>query len=128
MTSQRVRSRLLTGMLLALVALGALAGCLEFPTVTPNASTETPNALGVTETATQPVLLTPAAQTARVLPEVLSVRDSAGGIVIDWLQADQLVTVIECKDNWCQISTKVLTGYVFRGCLSGNTDLGCSAK
>jgi hypothetical protein len=104
-----------------------LAGCLEMPL--PVSATPTDAPLPVSTSTRQPVSTeTRTWQTAKVLPEVLSVRNSAGGIVIDWLRADQFVTVIECKDNWCQISTNVLTGYVFRGCLSGNTDLGCSAK
>jgi hypothetical protein len=103
-----------------------LEACLEIPPLPTRTTTVTESATA-RPTETEAPTRTPR-QTARVLPEVLSVRDSAGGIVIDWLQADQLVTVIECKDKWCQISTNVLTGYVFRGCLSGNTDLGCSAK
>ena len=127
MSSRRVRSlllALLTGLVLAL----GTAGCLEMPT---------PNALGVTPVTTETATARPSETPkptrtprviARVLPDVLSVRDRAGGIVIDWLKAGQIVTVIECKDNWCQISTDFLTGYVFQGCLSGNKNLGCSAK
>lgn len=117
----RVLLTLLTGLILAL----GVSGCLEIPT---------PNALGVTQAAPVTPSATVTAEptatprpTARVVGYVVQVRD-AEGIVRDWLKLGDVVTVLGCKDNMCKVSTNVLTGYVFRGCLSGNADLGCKEK
>ena len=112
---------LLTGLILAL----GVSGCLEIPT--PNAlvvTVNTPNA-----TAQQTLTPRPSAtprKTAQVLPSVLRVHD-ADGIVIDWLEQGQIVTIVICKDNnFCEIEKPF--GYVWRGCLSDNSDLGCKEK
>lgn len=112
--------------ILAAILAAILAGCLEMPTPPVSLPTSTKTATAQPTETVKPSE-TPRA-TARVLPDVLSVRDNAGGIVKSWLKSGQVVTVIGCKDNWCQIRTNILTGYVFRGCLSGNDDLGCKAR
>ena|SRR5574343_378450 len=114
----RVRRRLLTLLTGMILALG-VSGCLEIPT---------PNALGVTQTATiQPTATPePTETTALIIPDFLWVRDAPGGKRVDWLELGQAVTVLGCKDNWCQIQDP--PGWVFRGCLSGNNDLGCQAR
>ena len=67
--------------------------------------------------------------TATVSHPVVNVRDNPGGIVIGSLQSGDTVTVVSCKDNWCEISTDVLSGFVYRGCISDNPDkLGCEAR
>jgi hypothetical protein len=84
------------------------------PTPTKTLPTPSPNALGEFATVRKPVV---------------NVRKSPNGPASGaTLKAGDKVTVLECKDNWCKIRTGVLTGYVFRGCLSGNEDLGCEAK
>jgi hypothetical protein len=114
--------------LLIMLALGVSA-CLEMPTPNaPNASTETPNALGVTKTATQPALLTSTARAATVTAWtlVVHVEPDVKSTVTGWLLQGDVVTVTECKDNWCNVRTSELTGWTFRGCLSDNpAGLGC---
>lgn len=113
--------------ILAAILAAILAGCLEFPTppVSTPAASETVTARPI-ETA-KPTKT--ARATARVLPAALQVRETPGGTVIGWLQAGQDVTILKCKDNWCDVRTSELTGWVFRGCLSDHpAGLGCQAK
>jgi hypothetical protein len=123
MISQRVRSLLLTGLLLALGVSACLPTPNASPSATPNASTETPNALGAA-TATAKPTSTPILAT--VLQPVW-VRDQPSGIRKAGLAEGASVKVLYCKDNWCEIERPF--GFVWIGCLSRNPDkIGCEAK
>lgn len=74
-----------------------------------------------TEPATQAV-------TARVIAGSVNVRSEPNGEVVGQIFSDQSVTVLACVDGWCQIETDVLTGYVFEGCLSVETEKRCEAR
>ena len=84
------------------------------------------------DTATQKPTVSPTQarteSTATILRPVVNLRDEPGGVVIGTLAAGDVVTVLECKDNWCKVSLLEQTGYIYRGCLSGNDDLGCEAR
>lgn len=93
------------------------------PTVA-NTSTAVPTLARATQTAPAPRTV----ETATVLRAVVNVREVPGGKVVGYLEAGQVVTVLECTDDYCKISTGVLTGYVWRGCISGNDDRRCEAR
>lgn len=112
--------------LAALVILGVTLACTQAvvtPPVTPSPSpvpavTRTPEA-------------TPAARTgatATVLRAVVNLRDNPGGVVIGNLEAGDTVTVLECLGDWCKVKSLEQMGYIWRGCLSGNPDVGCEAR
>jgi SH3-like domain-containing protein len=58
----------------------------------------------------------------------VNVRAEPNGEVVGQIENGTSVLVIECIDDWCQIEADKFDGYVFRGCLTGNEDLGCTAK
>jgi SH3-like domain-containing protein len=68
------------------------------------------------------------ADTAQVIAAALYVRQlpDAGSEKVGELYVGQRVTVISCADEWCQIEHPF--GYVYQGCLSIESDLGCEAK
>ena len=92
------------------------------PTTPDNTATPTPPPAALaTEPATQAV-------TARVIAGSVNVRSEPNGEVVGQIFSDQSVTVLACVDGWCQIETDVLTGYVFEGCLSVETEKRCEAR
>lgn len=66
-------------------------------------------------------------RTAVVSRPVVNVRETSNGKVIGFLRAGESVEIVECKNNWCQISSPI-AGFVFLGCLDIESDLGCTAK
>jgi hypothetical protein len=86
--------------------------------------TGTPNA---TETALPTQTETPNAWTALVRLPVVNVRESPGGKVIGSLSVGDTVTIDRCDGDWCKV-TEPIKGYVFKGCLSLDSGLGCAAK
>lgn len=117
---------------LLLLVLSSLACMEQVSTVTPEVTlTVTP--LSPTKTATVPTAtarpVTTDQQTAAVVQAVVNVRSAPDGDVIGYLSAGDTVTVYECTELWCEVSTDVIHGWIWRGCLSDNpADLGCSAK
>lgn len=115
------------------LALSALACMEQIPTVAPaveptantaNTSTPTP-----TRTARPSATSTPAdePQTATVSRAVVNVRDEPGGAVIGSVEAGDVVTVLGCVDDWCEIDDP--DGYVYQGCLDGYNDgMSCEAR
>lgn len=101
------------------------------PTLTPIA-TDTPlaipQALAIATEGKLPTD-TPAVWYAAVKLPTVNVRKTANGESSGtYLAAGDLVTIVQCTDDWCQIS-KPVEGYVFRGCLSDNPEnLGCTSK
>lgn len=96
------------------------------PTVTAGPPTE---AAQPTDTPTRrPIVPTEAGVkfTAEVLQAVVNVHAEPGGPVTSWIRGGDRVTVLGCAGDWCQIENPA--GYVWRGCISGNEDIGCQAK
>ena len=58
----------------------------------------------------------------------VNVRSEPGGEVVGQIFSDQSVTVLACVDGWCQIVADELTGFVYEGCLSIETERRCEAK
>jgi hypothetical protein len=92
------------------------------PTPPPSASPSPVPTLTATPRATEA-----AADTAVVRAAMVNVRQSPGGDVIGQLIAGTDVLVIGCVDDWCEVETDDLTGFVFIGCLS-ISDRRCEAK
>ena len=63
---------------------------------------------------------------AQIVAPVVNVRAKPDGDVIGTLKAGDAVTVLSCDGNWCEIADPA--GYVFKGCLSVESGLGCEAK
>ena len=119
---------------LIVLALSALA-CGTYITPTPtlaptvaNTSTPSPTPQPTAQPSPSPAASVQA-QTATVStavvrvhaePDVLSATTAS-------LEAGQIVTVLECADNFCKIEQPA--GWVWRGCLSDNPEqLGCEAR
>ena len=126
--------------ILTVCALGVTLACGGTFLATPTPQVTPMQAVGVPEVtpspAPSPTLTAPAksptsaaqSSTATILRPAVNLRDEPGGVVIGTLAAGDVVTVLECKDNWCKVSLLEQTGYIYRGCLSGNDDLGCEAR
>jgi cytoskeletal protein RodZ len=119
--------------ILAILALILASGCVmsaiqAAPTPSAPASTPTPAATAVPVTATPSPTEAAEADTAQVIAAALYVRQlpDAGSEKVGELYVGQRVTVISCADEWCQIEHPF--GYVYQGCLSIESDLGCEAK
>jgi Na+-transporting methylmalonyl-CoA/oxaloacetate decarboxylase gamma subunit len=117
--------------LLVLTLLLASVACMEpvaTPTISaPSASTPTPAATAAASATASPTEAAEA-DTAQVIAAALYVRQlpDAGSAKVGELYVGQRVTVISCADEWCQIERPF--GYVYQGCLSIESDLGCEAK
>ncbi|HJS17321.1 MAG TPA: SH3 domain-containing protein [Anaerolineales bacterium] len=121
--------------LVAVIILGTSA-CLDIPTATP-APTVTPSASLQSPTRTARPTPTPNAepepQTATVSRAVVNVRDEPGGAVIGSVEAGDVVTVLSCRGDYCEIEPQaewdVEHAFVFRGCLDGyEGGRGCEAR
>lgn len=108
----------------------ALSGCLEVPTLPPPATaTNTASPLPTGTPTAKPATEIVPVSTAVVSKPVVNVRVEPDGEVVGSVKAGEIVTLLECVDDWCNISTDVLSGWVWRGCLSDNPDkLGCEAR
>jgi uncharacterized protein YgiM (DUF1202 family) len=116
---------------IGVLVLVSLACGQYVPTVTPTAQV-TPEPQ---EAATQPATPTPApspvptaADVAVIVVPAVNVRAEPDGAVIGSLAAGDSVTVLECRDSWCQVEYLEQTGYIWAGCLSIESGLGCEAK
>lgn len=66
--------------------------------------------------------------TAMVVPVSVNVRSEPDGDPTgEYLNAGDTVTIVRCVGDWCKIS-KPVVGWVFKGCLTIDSDLGCTAK
>lgn len=118
-------------MFLAVLALVSIA-CGQYITPSPTvAVTETTAPISPTLTATVPTATPLHAtdnQQSAVVRAVVNVRNSPDGDIVGYLTVGDTVTIAECGELWCSISSPIV-GYVWRGCLSDNpAELGCSAK
>jgi hypothetical protein len=113
--------------LFPLAALVFLLACIAPPWIAPIPTAtippvETPKILA-TKTATP--------WTAEVRLPTVNVRACAGcAEVLRQLRAGDAVTLVRCVytpelGDWCQIKPK---GWIYRGCLSINSGLGCSSN
>jgi hypothetical protein len=68
------------------------------------------------------------AETAEVRAATVNVRAEPGGEVVGQVYAGMDVKIVACADGWCEIRTSELSGWVFEGCLSVETEKGCEAK
>lgn len=62
---------------------------------------------------------------AQVELPTVNVRDEPNGKVVGSLVAGDTVTIVKCVGSWCQIKP---VGWIFKGCLNVDSDLGCRAK
>lgn len=66
--------------------------------------------------------------TATVSQVKVNVRNEPDGdTVVGYLESGDEVTILRCVGDWCKIS-KPIAGWVFKGCLSIKSDLGCTAR
>jgi len=83
-------------------------------------------------TATKQIVMTKTATpegewTATVRQVSVNVRSEPNGGVIGYVESGDVVTVLDCVGNWCQIEKPA--GWIWRGCLSDNpARLGCQTK
>ncbi len=94
------------------------------PTTLPPTLTETvvQTPTTVSTTVTTPVW------TATVSQVQVNVRDEPdGNTVIGYLVSGDEVVISRCVGDWCKIKEPVV-GWIFKGCLSIGSDLGCSSK
>ena len=96
-------------------------------TFTPTAKAMNTATFSPTATATIPTA-TADADTAQVVRPIVNVRSAPEGEVIGSLSEGDVVTVLQCSGNWCEVETNVLKGYIYQGCLSISDGLGCEAK
>jgi hypothetical protein len=113
--------------LLALSAVGCVLSAMQIPTPTvpPVATSTTQPAASPTPTAS------PTAADVATIRATVYVRSGpdANSAEVGSLETGQSVEIVECTGDWCEISTDVLTGYVWRGCLSDNPDgLKCEVR
>lgn len=112
--------------LLSILILTTLACQMEVSRPTPSAEilpTDAPTQLPTVEilpTDTPP-------WTATVKMAQINVREEPDGeTVVGYLKAGYEVTIVRCVDNWCKIENPY--GWVFKGCLTIESNLGCEAK
>lgn len=120
--------------ILALV-ISSLACMEQVSTVTPaftpqaTAADPIPSPAPTATPRPSPTATVPAEDTAVVVQALVNLRDAPDGTVIGSLEAGQAVTVIQCDADWCEVETKQMSGFVYRGCISDNPEeLGCTAK
>lgn len=125
--------------ILAILALIlASLSCGQYITPTPasiESVTSTVTSQPITQTVTVPTTalspsVTAQAQTSTIRRALVNVHDATGA-VIGQLAEGQTVTVNKCTNNWCEVSTDVISGVVWIGCLDEtvNVDnLGCEAR
>jgi uncharacterized protein YgiM (DUF1202 family) len=126
--------------LVGILLLSSLA-CGQYVTTTPSPTltTVSPSLVPAVLSPTRTPVPTETPQTvatnqAVIVKAVVNVRtspcDKDGnncGNVIGSLEAGDVVEVIECRDNWCQV--KKPDGWVFQGCTDNNpNELKCEAK
>jgi hypothetical protein len=116
-----VKRALLTLLTLSLATLACSiqVGAAQTAVLTPSPNATSTTFIAQTET--------PNAWTALVRLPVVNVRESPGGKVIGSLSVGDTVTIDRCDGDWCRIE-KPIKGYVFKGCLSLDSGLGCAAK
>jgi hypothetical protein len=113
---------------LLVLAVIVLCGC------NPYVSTFTPTAPPTLTPSPAPARVTPSAtaeaETA-VITAIVYVRQlaDANSAAVGSLETGAEVEIVECTGEWCEVRTDVLTGFVWRGCLSDNPDkLKCEAR
>lgn len=116
--------------LLSLI-LASLACMTQVETPTPAPMATVTNTPRIENTRTPVPSPTPTMDAVRknvaiVRQATVNVHGTPGGNVIGWVSGGDTVTVVSCEGDWCKIEDPA--GYVWRGCLSGNEDLGCQAK
>lgn len=117
-----------------LAAILASLSCGTYVTPTPTVSPVTPTApatptLPPTATVTVSAAVASSTDTAAVIRSSVAVHTTPDSKELaGYVYGGQQVDVLSCSGDWCEIRTDVLTGFVFRGCLSGNEDKGCTAK
>jgi hypothetical protein len=124
--------------IIVLLTLTFLTGCAAFalPTVAPNSTVAPTNALATPSPTLRPSPVptaTPAdTATIRATVYVREAADAASAEVGS-LETGQSVEIVGCDGSWCEIEymfeNEVVTGFVFRGCLSDNPDgLKCEVR
>jgi uncharacterized protein YgiM (DUF1202 family) len=116
------------------LALGVLL-CGQYITPTP-VSVSPVDTVEPQEVATQPAAsptptASPTAADVATIRATVYVRSApdANSAEVGSLETGQSVEIVACDGSWCQIRTDVLSGYVFRGCLSDNPDgLKCEVR
>jgi len=116
---------------LAILALAILSCAVPVGNQLPTRGvpTATPLAISTATAAELPTDQTAIANawTAKVKLPMVNVREKPEGRVIDTVTVGNMVTILSCVGNWCQIEKPA--GYIWRGCLSDNPQkLGCTAK
>lgn len=118
--------------ILAILALIlASMACGTYVTVTPDPTailptvTLSPTLAELLPTATARVIPTEQ-QAATIVQPFVNVRSAPDGDVIGFLRAGDMVSVLSCSELWCEIETPA--GYVWKGCLTIESELGCSAR
>jgi hypothetical protein len=112
---------------ITILVLSALACSRTISTPVPTTPTPTPRSVVPTLT-TVPTTLE---WTAEVRLPTVNVRACAGcDEVLRTLRAGDAVTLVRCVytpelGDWCQIKPR---GWIYRGCLSINSGLGCSSN
>jgi len=110
----------------AVLVLSSMACSLQVgaavPTTVPTTVVMTPKV--VTTVSTTPFTTV---WTALVKLPVVNVREKPSGKVVGTVSVGDSVTIASCSGDWCQI-VKPIKGYIFKGCLSVESDLGCQAK
>ena len=110
---------------LILLLSGCSAGLPTLPSPSPAPSpTAAPTA---TATASpEPTAEANVGQFAQVITPVVRVHvePDVASEVVHWLTTGEAVSVLEIAGDWARVEQ----GWVWRGCLSGNDDLGCEAE
>lgn len=109
---KRILLTLLTLVLASLACSQPIPNAVPVPTST---------ALGVTETAESP-----SEWTSKIIRPLVNVRQSPNGAVVASLKAGASVEIVQCSGSWCKIREPA--GWVFKGCLDLDSELGCAAK
>lgn len=111
-----------------LLLLSSLACTQAVVTATPTTPVTTPTTRPTMTPTASPAPLIPVGRSAivkRVSVYVHTSADAASDIVGS-VSGGDVVVILECVSDWCRI--KAPSGWIWRGCLSGNDDLGCEAK
>jgi hypothetical protein len=122
--SRKIVTTLLIVLLSSLACTQAGAVATLTPTAPPPTLTPSPAPARVTPSAT-------AEDETAIITAIVYVRQSAdaNSAAVGSLETGAEVEIVECTGEWCEVRTDVLTGFVWRGCLSDNPDgLKCEAK
>lgn len=108
---------------ITILVLSALACSQQISPPIPTTPTTTP-VLTVETSTTVPT--TADVWTVEVRLPTVNVRAEPNSkIVIGALRAGDEVALVRCVNDWCEL---VQGGYVYRGCLTINSGLGCTAR